>query len=357
MTLQLHCQVSRGDFNLDVELTFPDREVTALFGASGSGKTSILRIIAGLDHEPGVSVFFNGETWQDSQIFVPAHQRRVGYVFQHLNLFPNMTADRNLTYAEQRSHSSTGLSRQEIIDVLEISNLLHKYPEQLSGGEQQRVAIARSLLSHPALLLMDEPLGSIDQSAKARILPYLQRIHQMLDIPAIFVSHSLDEVLYLADRVVEISDGRVLQEVDVINFATSEGATTGGDAAAIVSCRVRDHDDKYHLTHLELEGQPLIVSAPEFDIDDQVRVKIPARDVSITRERAVSSSILNVIECLVESITSTSNEPGALVRLRTGNQVLMARVTRKSIDDLSLKEGDHVFAQIKGVALMIDHER
>lgn len=357
MTLQLNCKVNRGNFNLEVELAFPDREVTALFGASGSGKTSILRIIAGLDHEPGVNLIFNGETWQDTQTFIPAHLRRVGYVFQHLNLFPNMTADRNLAYAEQRSHSSSGLSRKEIIDVLEIGSLLHKYPEQLSGGEQQRVAIARSLLSHPALLLMDEPLGSIDQGAKARILPYLQRIHQMLDIPAIFVSHSLDEVLYLADRVVEISDGRVLQEVDVIDFATSEGATTGNDAAAIVSCRVRDHDEKYNLTSLDLEGQTLIVSAPGFKTDDQVRVKIPARDVSITRERAVSSSILNVIECRVESIRNMGDEPGALVRLGAGNQVLLARITRKSIDDLSLKAGDPVFAQIKGIALMIDHER
>jgi len=357
MTLQLNCQVSRGNFNLEVDLQFPDREVTALFGASGSGKTSILRIIAGLDREPGVSVTFNGETWQDAQTFVPVHQRRVGYVFQHLNLFPNMSADQNLAYAEQRSHSARGLSRQEIIDVLEIGSLLHKYPEQLSGGEQQRVAIARSLLSHPGLLLMDEPLGSIDQAAKTRILPYLQRIHQMLDIPAIFVSHSLDEVLYLADRVVEISEGRVVQQVDVIDFATSEGATTGSDAAAIVSCTVRDHDDKYNLTSLDLEGQTLIVSAPGFEAGDQVRVKIPARDVSIARERATSSSIINVLECRVISIAASTDDPGALVRLEVGNQVLMARVTRKSIDDLSLQENDRVFAQIKGVALMIDHER
>ncbi len=356
MTLHLSCKLRRGNFLLELDTRFPDHEVTALFGASGSGKTTILRLIAGLDQESGVQVTFNGETWQDQHTFVPPHNRRVGYVFQDLNLFPNLSAGRNLDYAEQRAHSERGLSRREIIDVLEIGPLLTKFPDQLSGGEKQRVAIARSLLSHPKLLLMDEPLGSIDQSARSRILPYLQRIHQLLDIPVVFVSHSLDEVLYLADTVLEINQGRLVQQVSVIDFATSEAADKDNDAAAIVRCRVRNHDEAYNLTSLDLSGESLTVSAPGFSIGDQVRVKIPARDVSITRERATSSSILNVIESRIMSI-DPGDGPAAMVRLQIGDQRLLARVTRKSVDDLSLKEGDSVFAQIKGVALMVDHER
>ena len=357
MTLGIQCKINRGNFVLDVDTELPDREVSALFGASGSGKTSILRLIAGLDQEAGVKVSFNGQTWQDETNFVPAHERRVGYVFQHINLFPNMSAGGNLDYAEKRTHSNHGLSRQEIVEVLDIGPLLEKVPTHLSGGEQQRVAIARSLLSHPQLLLMDEPLGSVDQAAKNRILPYLQRVHQLLDIPVVFVSHSLDEVLYLADNVLEISEGRIVQHAPVIEFSTSESATAGSDAAAIVRCAVEALDEQYSLTQLNLEGQPLMVSAPGFAKGDQVRVKIPARDVSVSRERSLSSSILNVIECRITSMTQVKGDPTSLIRLTTGDQTLLARVTRKSVDDLSLKEGESVFAQIKGVALMIDYER
>lgn len=357
MTLHLACRVQRGTFLLDVDTQFNDKEVTALFGASGSGKTSMLRLIAGLDREAGVRVSFNNDVWQDDDSFVPPHERRIGYIFQHLNLFPNMNADQNLDYAAQRAHSSQGLSRREIVEVLDIGSLLNKYPEQLSGGEKQRIAIARSLLSHPRLLLMDEPLGSIDHAAKNRILPYLQRIHQLLDIPVIFVSHSLDEVLYLADTVTEIHQGKISQQSSVISFATSDSATSDKEAAAIVKCQVQSHDRQYNLTTLTFENQPLIVSASALKEDDQVRVKIPARDVSIARERATSSSILNVLQAVVVAISDPDDSPAVMVTLQIGNQSLLARVTRKSVYDLSIQPGDQVFAQIKGVALMIEYDR
>ena len=357
MTLHLNCRVARGAFLLDLEARFPDREVTALFGPSGSGKTSILRLIAGLDHAPGVRVEFNGKVWQDGQTFVPPHRRRIGYVFQHLNLFPNMSAGRNLDYAEQRAHSSEGLSRTDIVDVLEIGGLLAKLPNQLSGGEMQRVAIARTLLSHPGLMLMDEPLGSIDQAARNRILPYLQRVHQLLDIPVILVSHSMEEVLYLADTVMEIRQGQLMRQDTVIGFSTSESAVADSDAAAILRCRVVEPDTNYGLTSLDVEGQKLMVSKTGFSVGDQLRVRIPARDVSITREPARETSILNILECTVQGITDPGEGPAAMVSLACGRQTLLARITRLSLHQLALGQGDRVYAQIKGVALMIEYER
>ena len=357
MTLHLNCRVERGAFLLDLDANFPDREVTVLFGPSGSGKTSILRLIAGLDRAPGVRVAFKEEIWQDEQTFVPPHQRRVGYVFQHLNLFPNMNARQNLDFAEQRAHTSEGLSRADITEVLDIGDLLDKLPDQLSGGEKQRVAIARTLLSHPGLMLMDEPLGSIDQAAKNRILPYLQRVHQLLDIPVVFVSHAMDEVLYLADTVMEIRQGQMIQQDTVIGFSTSEGAAASSDAAAILRCRVLELDSTYSLTSLEVDGQRLMVSKAGFSVGDQVRVRIPARDVSITREPARETSILNVLECTVRTITDPGEGPAAMVNMTCGRQTLLARITRRSLHELLLREGDKVYAQIKGVALMIEYER
>ncbi len=357
MPLKLNCNLTRGAFSLRVDTEFADRRVSALFGPSGAGKTSVLRIIAGLDHTPGAQVSFNEEIWQDEHTFIPAHRRGIGYVFQQLNLFPHLSAADNLAYASHRRHKPEGLSQDEIIDMLDISDLLDKRPGQLSGGEQQRVAIARALLSHPKLLLMDEPLGAIDQFARNRILPYLQRVHHALDIPVIFISHSLEEVLYLADHVYQIEAGRVASASAAIEFAVSDAGATHNNAAAIVSCEVIDTEAAYALTRVSLDGQTLYISAEGFDPGELIRVKIPARDVSLTRTKATETSIINIIEGTVLDIQPASNGPVATVTLACGQQRLLARITRKSVNDLGLMAGDKVFAQIKGVALLTDYER
>ena len=205
MTLDVHAHFERRGFSISVDTSLPTDRVSALFGPSGSGKTTLLRLIAGLDRHAGTTVQFDGETWQNESTFLPAYQRRVGYVFQHLNLFPHLDAQGNLQYAEARcrKHSTQGKSpdRAQVIDMLDLSHLLKRFPHELSGGEKQRVAIARALLSNPRVLLMDEPLGSIDAAARNRILPYLQTLHLNLEIPVVYVSHSVDEVLFLADMV------------------------------------------------------------------------------------------------------------------------------------------------------------
>ena len=198
-------------FSLEVNLSFHADRVTALYGPSGSGKTTILRLLAGLEGDcEGTSISFQGDVWHSSDVFVPAHERNIGYVFQHLNLFPHLTVEGNLNFARQRRRTTgNDIDEQQIIDLLDLGPLVNKSTQQLSGGEQQRVAIARALYRNPGLLVMDEPMGSIDTQARLRILPYLQRLQSSLDIPLIYVSHSLDEVLYLADFVHVLIDGRV----------------------------------------------------------------------------------------------------------------------------------------------------
>jgi len=356
MSLSIQARVKReGGFELNIDIAFPDREVSALFGASGSGKSTILRLLAGLDHIPGIRVSFNDTVWQDETTFVPPNRRHIGYVFQHLNLFPHLSVSGNLDYAEARRQSDGGLGRQDVLDILNLSSLLEKRPQQLSGGEQQRVAIARALLSNPDLIVMDEPLGSLDQAAKDRILPYLQRLHKSLEVPVIYVSHALDEILYLADTVFEIADGKVTGESSVIDFSVSGTHINQPEAAAIVSCRVKSENAQFSLTELQFEETLLLVSAGHLVAGESVRVKIPARDVSLSRQRN-ESSIINVIATTIEDIHDPGTGASAVVKLKCGNQFLLALITRKSLQELRFEIGESIFAQIKGVALMTQHD-
>lgn len=358
MTLDVSAHFERAEFSIFIDTSLPTDRVSALFGPSGSGKTTLLRLIAGLDRHEGATVKFNGEIWQDENSFVPAHKRQVGYVFQHLNLFPHLSADGNLRYAETRCSKRLArlnrLDREHVIDMLDLSHLLKRFPHELSGGEKQRVAIARALLSNPGVLLMDEPLGSIDAGARNRILPYLQTLHLNLEIPVVYVSHSIDEVLFLADTVYSMSAGRIVAENTALEFSANPG--DGNETSAIIQCQVQDKDPEFELTSVRFENQQLLIVADQFRKGDGIRVKIPARDVSITRA-PVESSIVNVIETTIAEIDDPGHGPAALLRLGCGEQHLFARITRKSLADLKLTRGETVYAQIKGVALMTDHDR
>ena len=358
MSLDIRAKLTRpGGFSLDVALDIAEDRVTALYGPSGSGKTTILRLIAGLEEAPDVEVRFNDIVWQSSGTFVPPHRRQVGYVFQQLNLFPHLNVADNLAFAEKRKHRAGGLSRKEILDTLDLGNLLGHPPWRLSGGEQQRVAIARVLLSNPRLLVMDEPLGSIDADAKNRILPYLQRLHTRLQIPVIYVSHFLDEVLYLADWVVVVANGNILRSVSSLAFSTEGSAAVQPNAAAIIRCRVTAAANTYGLTEVRFEEEKLLIAADRYAVGDSIHIRVPARDVSLARERPTGSSIINVIETTIRDIMDPGEGPTAVLRLGCGKQFLLARITRKSLDDLQLKPGETIFAQIKGVALITDYER
>ena len=358
MTLQVKATVRRtSGFELNVNLKIDDNCVTALYGRSGSGKTTLLRLITGLENIPGASVVFNSEIWQSQQEFVPVHQRRIGYVFQHLNLFPHMTADQNLRFAEQRAKAADSVNRSDIIKMLDIEKLLPKRPDNLSGGEQQRVAIARALLSNPQLLVMDEPLGSIDSIAKARILPYLQKLHDHLKIPVIYVSHALDEVLEFADHVVRIDSGQVTAKQTVIDFSIEGPDADLPHGAAIIRCSVEENDAASSLTRVNFEGQDMYIAGQQYKPGDQLRLRVPARDVSLAREKPAASSIVNVFESKILDIHDPGEGPTAVVIVGIGSQQLLARVTRKSVRELGLGTGDKIFTQVKGVALMTAYDR
>ena len=358
MTIVVKADFKRAEgFQLQANLNIATDRVTALYGPSGSGKTTLLRLITGLEKINGIEVTFDDEVWQGQSVFVPPHKRGIGYVFQHLNLFPHLTVIGNLDYAEKRQHQSEGFEREEIISILDLGRLLHKYPAQLSGGEQQRVAISRALLSHPRLLVMDEPLGSIDTVAKTRILPYLQRLHDALKIPVLYISHALDEVLEFADTVLVMEGGKILSESPVVDFAVEGTGAEQPHSAAIIRCIVDSASEEHALTRVDFEGQPMYIAADKYHTGDIIRIRIPARDVSLAREQAGTSSILNILETQIEEIYDPGTGPTAVIRLSCGKQSLLARITRKSLLEMELKPGESIYSQIKGVALITDHER
>lgn len=346
-------------FSLDARLEV-GRRVTALYGPSGSGKTTLLRLIAGLERgtkHDSIEISYDDTVWQNSTRFVPPHERRVAYVFQQPQLFPHLTVRGNLDYGAKRARK-TVLSRQQVESWLDLNTLLDKRPQQLSGGEAQRVAIGRALLGDARCILLDEPLGSIDQAARQRILPYLSRLHHELDLPVVYVSHSLDEVNYLADYVYQLDNGRIKASGSIFETSASLSLarSEGDELATVVECRARGFDTGFQLAELALGRHALFVATTHMQIGESVRVRIPARDVSITLEPPSNTSILNILPATVDDVADMEASPSSLVRLAIDGQHILARVTRKSRALLNLAPGQAVFAQIKGVALLTDHD-
>jgi len=216
-------KLNYGDFTLDVDLALPGTGVSVLFGHSGSGKTTLLRCIAGLEQAQQGYLEINGAVWQDSErkIFLSTYKRPLGYVFQEANLFSHLSVLDNLHYGLKRVKNNLGMIKlNQTIDLLGIGHVLESMPSNLSGGERQRVAIARALALNPEILLMDEPLASLDIKRKQEILPYLARLHQQLDIPVIYVTHSQQEVAQLADTLVILEEGCVLASVSLAETQT-----------------------------------------------------------------------------------------------------------------------------------------
>jgi molybdate transport system ATP-binding protein len=357
--ITLSARINRpSGFVLEVDLEIKPNGITALYGSSGSGKSTILKLLAGLERggkDDDIKLVSEGTTWQDNNTFLPPEKREIGLVFQQQQLFPHLTVRGNLQYAEQRQHINTGQDLQQISEWLALTPLLDKNVNQLSGGEAQRVAIARVLLNGAKCILMDEPLGSIDSPSRSRILPYLDRLHKNLNIPMVYVSHSFEEITHLADYLYVLENGRIKFEGPMIELSSSIALNEGeGDlAATIIQCTVTDYDDEYGLTQLDFDGEPLYVNADYPGAGNAVRVRIPARDVSIVLQKPNDTSILNILSVKVESFTNSQN-PSVLVKLEHKQQFILARITRKSLDSLHLQPGQQVFAQIKSVALIND---
>ena len=354
--LVLQVVLARREFTLDVALQLPSRGITALFGASGSGKTTCLRILAGLEQQAKGRVSVAGELWQDSAqgVFRPVHQRALGYVFQEASLFDHLNVQDNLTYGfkrtprHQRRH---GWDRA--VALLGIEHLLQRWPHELSGGERQRVAIGRALASSPRLLLMDEPLAALDAPRKAEILPYLERLQSELAIPMVYVSHAIDEVARLADHVVLLEAGRVRASGPTAEMLTRLDLPLahGDTASAVILARVSGHEPAYHLTLAEFAGGCLRVPQQALQPGQALRIRVQARDVSLTLSPQSHTSILNILPARVTS-WSVDGPGQVIVGLDAAGTSLLARVTRKSFDGLGLKEGLQVYAQIKGVAIL-----
>jgi len=344
-----------GEFSLDVDLHLPGRGVIALFGHSGSGKTTVLRSIAGLEHFRG-RLEVNGEIWQDGQTFLPVHRRPIGYVFQEASLFPHLDVRQNLAFGLKRIPAAERqLKMEQVVEWLGIGHLLSRKPQRLSGGERQRVAIARALLTSPRMLLMDEPLSALDSNSKADILPYLERLHDELSIPVIYVSHSPDEVARLADYLVLMEKGRVTAAGPIAELMTRLDLSIAREreAESILETVVMAHQPEYHLSQLAFPGGTVntrMVSAP---VGSPQRVRIHARDVSIALNPHSDSSILNILPATILEFAPLT-EWQMLVRLGLGADAstpLLARITRRSAEHLELAPGKQVYAQVKSVVL------
>ena len=356
MSLIVDIRHRLGDFALEAGFS-ADGGVTALFGRSGSGKTSLIRIIAGLARPAEGTVRLDDEVLVDTgrRLFVPPHRRRFGYVFQEARLFPHLTVRQNLNYGRWFSRKDARPENPDrIVGLLGIGDLLDRQPANLSGGEKQRVAIGRALLSAPRLLLMDEPLAALDEERKGEILPYLERLRDEVGIPIVYVSHSVAEVARLADRVVLMAGGRIEAvgpASEVLGGPRLASAMERREAGSVLSGHVETRDDVHGLATIRLAGgAAILVPGAGVSAGEAVRLRIPARDVMVATVRPEGLSALNILEGRIEAV-EPDGEGMASLRIACGGDQVRARITALSVERLRLAPGLAVHAVIKTVAL------
>jgi molybdate transport system ATP-binding protein len=350
-TLSLRVALARPGFTLDVHQDLPLAGITALFGPSGSGKTTLLRIIAGLEEHARGTVTFDGEPWQSANARVPAQRRGIGYVFQDGRLFAHLTVEQNLRFALGRPSSAgrPAVDFAAAVAALDLGALLARRTPSLSGGEQQRVAIARALLAAPRLMLMDEPLSSLDLNRKKEILPLIERLPETFGVPVLYVTHNVDEVVRLANDVLLLSGGlvgayggvaEVLERLDLSPLT--------GETGAVLRTQVTTYDGG--VATLRIGAQQLRVATGPAPVGAARRIRIHARDVAIATSRPQHLSIRNVLVARILRI-----EPGAglgvELLLDVEGEHLRSRITQEACNELALAVGQQVFALVKSVAL------
>mgnify|MGYP003542163069 FL=1 len=357
-TIRARFRVQHGAFNLDAEFTIPVKGVTGLFGPSGAGKSTLLRCIAGLLRIGDGLITIGGEVWQDAPrgIFVPAHKRGIGYVFQEPSLFPHLRVRKNILYGFGRVVGrKRAIQFRDAVEWTGIAPLLDRMPHGLSGGERQRVAIARALMSSPKLLLMDEPLSSLDETSRAEIIPCLDRLHRELSIPVILVSHALREIARMADTLMLIDTGRVTA-IGPLHEVLPTLCAIGDDQFSVIDAPVLEHDDAYHLSKLHTPFGALWAGRAAAELGEIVRIQIAARDVSVSKTREDQSSIVNQFEARVAAIREVT--PGHVLLLLSPIDsdaqpaTLFSMITRLSRDRLRIVEGQTLFARVKGVSIV-----
>jgi molybdate transport system ATP-binding protein len=333
--IHLKHAIRKGEFSLNIDTRIPCAGITGVFGESGSGKTTLLRCIAGLEgaHKPDLAV----------------HKRRVAYVFQEPQLFPHLSVRKNIEFGMRRNPGAKeGLER--VAELLDIEKLLERAIRDLSGGEAQRVSIARALCQSPQLILMDEPLSALDERRRNEVLPFLDRLHADTSVPIIYVSHNIDEICRLSDHLLVLDRGQIAAEGSLRDTLTridlpQLGGRNAGTVIDVVRIR---HDSEFDLTLFGFSGGE--IWAPGYFDRSTVRLRVSASDISLNRSRAEASTILNIIPAVIEA-AATETAATELLRLRAGDDVLVARITRRSMQQLELRVGDRVYAQIKSVTV------
>ena len=355
--MQARFNASYGSFHLNAQFEAPTQGITAIFGPSGCGKTSLLRAIAGLDRTNEGFFRIGEEVWQDDKHFLPVHQRPLGYVFQEASLFSHMSIKENLLYGAPKSLSQGAISFDEVVNLLGIHKVLDRAPHHLSGGERQRVSIGRALLSQPRILLMDEPLSALDRRSKDEILPYLERLHDNLSLPVLYVSHDMSEIERLADHLILMEGGSIRASGPLSEMQSNPALPliASSDAAVSLDAIVEGHSESDGMTQLRVAGGDFLVPSPFAHRGEYRRLRILAGDVSLAREQPGLSTIVNILPARILSVQPTGDyQMTAVIGLGEDGEGarLLSRVTRRSWTLLDLAPGQKIFAQVKGAALV-----
>jgi molybdate transport system ATP-binding protein len=353
MSVSLRLNIRRGTFHLDVDHAFSSGGVIGLTGPSGCGKTTLLRAIAGLDKHSGCQLNFGDQTWQNSTNFVAVEKRRIGYVSQRPTLFPHLSVASNINYGANRANKADAATMVKIVVAkLGLKAFLDKPPSALSRGEQQRVSLARALASKPQLLLLDEPFTGLDNRSKYQTISQLREIVSEMGIATLYVSHSLDEIAQAADELALMDSGKIIASGSVNSIYTRMDLPLAfqADAESVVTARIHQHCPEHHLTELEMAGSAVFVGELGKPVGGQVRLRIAARDVSLSLEKPRKTSILNILEASIADM-KPSNDGQVTVALNVAGQTILAKVTSRSAAALNLVKGRHVFAQVKGIAV------
>jgi molybdate transport system ATP-binding protein len=354
--LELRIEIERPAFRLEVDEILPLAGFTAVFGPSGSGKSTLLRAIGGFERPARGRIALGDDVWLDRAAGLdrPPHRRPVGFMFQDDRLFPHRDVAGNLAFAARRNRAVSGISLDAVVEALDLAPLLARRVQALSGGERRRVALGRTLLRAPRLLLLDEPLTGLDRNRKADVLEYLQSITRRFDLPALFVSHDIDEVATLADDMLVLADGRVQMHgsaAAVMERLDLQPLTGRFEAGVLVEGRVTDHDRRLHLTHVDLGGDVLTLPLVErVAVGASVRLRIRARDVAIATAPPVGLSIRNVLPGTLHQVLDGDEPAFAEVWVQLAGARVRARLTRAAVEALGLEPGQRVFVLVKSVS-------